>query len=115
MSFTETLASSVDSTHDCYFVPALQGYFFPFWQDDARGYVIIACCVKILLAWFLSFQSQCCVIKNLQINKDKVKNKIRFYNILNKVIDKIVIMLLNLQWYYSSQTNNKEDLTLCSH
>ncbi|KAJ8313885.1 hypothetical protein KUTeg_008446 [Tegillarca granosa] len=35
----ETLASSVDSTHDCYFVPALQGYFFPFWEDDARGYV----------------------------------------------------------------------------
>lgn len=49
MSITETLASSVDSTHDCYFVPALQGYFFPFWQDDARGYGIIACCVKILL------------------------------------------------------------------
>ncbi|XP_013394557.1 glycerol kinase isoform X1 [Lingula anatina] len=33
----EKLASSVDSTHDCYFVPAFSGLFCPYWQSDARG------------------------------------------------------------------------------
>ncbi|KAK3588819.1 hypothetical protein CHS0354_028468 [Potamilus streckersoni] len=33
----ETLASKVDSTHGCYFVPAFSGLFCPYWLADARG------------------------------------------------------------------------------
>ncbi|CAG5127904.1 unnamed protein product [Candidula unifasciata] len=35
----ETLASEVDSTHGCYFVPAFSGLFCPYWQNDARGII----------------------------------------------------------------------------
>ncbi|KAK6173438.1 hypothetical protein SNE40_016887 [Patella caerulea] len=33
----EKLASAVDNTAGCYFVPAFSGLFCPYWQDDARG------------------------------------------------------------------------------
>ncbi|XP_041373015.1 glycerol kinase-like isoform X2 [Gigantopelta aegis] len=33
----EELASQVDSTCGCYFVPAFTGLFCPYWQSDARG------------------------------------------------------------------------------
>ena len=36
--FVETLAASVDSSHDCFFVPAFGGLLCPYWEDDARGY-----------------------------------------------------------------------------
>ncbi len=35
--FVEQLASEVDNTSGCYFVPAFSGLFCPYWQDDARG------------------------------------------------------------------------------
>uniref|UniRef100_A0A0B7BFS1 Probable glycerol kinase n=2 Tax=Arion vulgaris TaxID=1028688 RepID=A0A0B7BFS1_9EUPU len=35
----EVLASEVDSTHGCYFVPAFSGLFCPYWQNDARGII----------------------------------------------------------------------------
>ncbi|KAJ8316356.1 hypothetical protein KUTeg_006370 [Tegillarca granosa] len=35
----EKLASNVDSTHGCYFVPAFSGLFCPYWQADARGII----------------------------------------------------------------------------
>ncbi|CAH1795884.1 unnamed protein product [Owenia fusiformis] len=33
----EKLASTVESPHGCYFVPAFSGLFCPYWQPDARG------------------------------------------------------------------------------
>jgi glycerol kinase len=38
-SEVEKLASEVDGTHGCYFVPAFSGLFCPYWQDDARGII----------------------------------------------------------------------------
>lgn len=35
----EQLASEVDSTHGCYFVPAFSGLFCPYWRADARGII----------------------------------------------------------------------------
>ncbi|XP_064616632.1 glycerol kinase 3-like isoform X2 [Liolophura sinensis] len=35
----ETLAATVDSCGDCYFVPAFSGLFCPYWQFDARGII----------------------------------------------------------------------------
>ncbi|CAL1547884.1 unnamed protein product [Lymnaea stagnalis] len=35
----EQLASEVDSTHGCCFVPAFSGLFCPYWQNDARGII----------------------------------------------------------------------------
>ncbi|KAK3770700.1 hypothetical protein RRG08_037892 [Elysia crispata] len=35
----EQLASAVDSTYGCYFVPAFSGLFCPYWQSDARGII----------------------------------------------------------------------------
>ncbi|KAL4228636.1 Glycerol kinase 3 [Mactra antiquata] len=35
----ETLASKVESTSGCYFVPAFSGLFCPYWQNDARGII----------------------------------------------------------------------------
>ncbi|KAH9514969.1 Glycerol kinase 3, partial [Bulinus truncatus] len=35
----EKLASEVDTTHGCYFVPAFSGLFCPYWQNDARGII----------------------------------------------------------------------------
>ena len=39
----DTLASSVSSTHGCYFVPAFSGLFCPYWRSDARGYAHTVC------------------------------------------------------------------------
>lgn len=36
----EILAASVDSTHDCFFVPAFGGLLSPYWEDDARGTIV---------------------------------------------------------------------------
>ncbi|XP_078325512.1 glycerol kinase-like isoform X2 [Crassostrea virginica] len=36
----ETLAASVDSSHDCFFVPAFGGLLCPYWEDDARGTIV---------------------------------------------------------------------------
>ncbi|XP_060079717.1 glycerol kinase-like [Ylistrum balloti] len=35
----EELAGSVEDSDDCYFVPALEGFFCPYWTDDARGVI----------------------------------------------------------------------------
>ncbi|RUS78178.1 hypothetical protein EGW08_014066 [Elysia chlorotica] len=35
----EKLASAVESTSGCYFVPAFSGLFCPYWQSDARGII----------------------------------------------------------------------------
>ncbi|XP_069110970.1 glycerol kinase 3-like [Argopecten irradians] len=35
----EELAGSVQDTDDCYFVPAFEGFFCPYWTDDARGVI----------------------------------------------------------------------------
>ncbi|XP_021340125.1 glycerol kinase 2-like [Mizuhopecten yessoensis] len=35
----EELACTVEDTDDCYFVPALEGFFCPYWTDDARGVI----------------------------------------------------------------------------
>ncbi|XP_056012201.1 glycerol kinase-like isoform X1 [Ostrea edulis] len=36
----ETLATSVESSHDCFFVPAFGGLLAPYWEDDARGTIV---------------------------------------------------------------------------
>ena len=36
----EKLCSSVDSTHDLYFVPAFSGLYAPYWDPTARGLII---------------------------------------------------------------------------
>ncbi|GBM48691.1 Glycerol kinase [Araneus ventricosus] len=36
-SFVESLASTVNSTHGLYFVPAFSGLYAPYWQPNARG------------------------------------------------------------------------------
>lgn len=37
---TEELSKQVDTTGDVYFVPAFSGLYAPYWQPDARGYVL---------------------------------------------------------------------------
>ncbi|GLG94416.1 Putative glycerol kinase 3 [Gryllus bimaculatus] len=39
ISETETIADSVVSTDDLYFVPAFSGLYAPYWQPDARGVI----------------------------------------------------------------------------
>ncbi|GIY68888.1 glycerol kinase [Caerostris extrusa] len=38
-SFIEALASSVESSHGVYFVPAFSGLYAPYWQPSARGII----------------------------------------------------------------------------
>lgn len=41
--FLESLAASVSNSGGAYFVPAFSGLYAPYWQTDARGYVMDIC------------------------------------------------------------------------